>query len=84
MVQQKDYLHWNVIVVPMTTGLFLIFFLIIQFTGESFGFSPKIRFFSLRWLNMYESLLMFVLIIAISQIIALNATFYLIKKMEEN
>ena len=83
MFSQKNFLNFNIIVVPITTGFFLIIFLILQFTGEQFGFSPKIRFFSLKWLTMYESLLMLVLIIAISQIIALNMAFYLIKKMEE-
>jgi len=83
MFSQKSVLHFNVIVVPITTGLFLISFLIIQFLGERLNFSPNIYLHSLPWLNMHESILMFALIIAISQVIALNIVFYLIKKMGE-
>lgn len=83
MFSQKNFLNFNIIVVPITTGFFLITFLLIQFTGEQFGFSPKIWFSSLGWLSMYESLLMLILVVAISQIIALNMVFYLITKMEE-
>ena len=82
MVQQKDYLHFNVVIVPITTGLFLITFLIIQFLGERLNFSPDIYLSSPTWLHMHEAILIFVLILAISQIIALNITFYLIKKIE--
>jgi len=83
MFSQKSVLHFNVIVVPITTGLFLISFLIIQFLGERLNFSPNIYLYSPKWLNMHESILMFALIIAISQVIALNIVFYLIKKMGE-
>ncbi len=83
MFSQKDFLHFNIIIVPITTGLFLISFLIIQFLGERLNFSPDIYLSSPGWLHMHEAILVFVLILAISQIIALNITFYLIKKMGE-
>ena len=83
MFSQKNFLHFNIIIVPITTGLFLISFLIIQFLGERLNFSPDIYLSSPGWLHMHEAILVFVLILAISQIIALNITFYLIKKMGE-
>ena len=82
MFSQKNFLHFNVVIVPITTGSFLITFLIIQFLGERLNFSPDLYLSSPGWLHMHEAILVFVLILAISQVIALNITFYLIKKIE--
>jgi len=81
------YLLFNLIFVPTCTSLFLVAFMIFQFLGEWFDFSPVISLSGPGWLSSYEAVLLFVLIIAIAQVIALNLTFYLmdlLKKMESD
>lgn len=85
--KNNEYLYMNVIFVPVATGLFLISYLILQFLGERLDFSPVISLSGPSWVNEREAGLLFVVIIALAQIVALNLTFYLtnlLKKMESD
>lgn len=81
--KSKVCLFVNVVFIPIATGLFLVAYLIFQFLGEKLGFSPVINIYSTGILSMEESVLMFVVIIALAQIIALNLTFYLINLLNK-
>lgn len=81
--QKNEYVYRNIIFVPVATGLFLIVYLILQFLGERFDFVPIIDLIGPSWLNAREAILLFVLIIAVAQVIALNLAFYLINLLKE-
>ena len=73
-------MRFNITVVPMATGLFLVVYCAVQFLGERLGFAPVINLSAPGGFTMGESILMFVLILALSNAVTLNLAFYLIRK----
>lgn len=82
-VNEKNTFHYMVFIAPFTIVCILISFMVIQYFGERYGFSPVITLHgACMGCTGDESVIVFILILSVSMFIGLLISYFIIKKIK--